>query len=84
MDITNEAHNLSLSESENHLLTVGFILVMMFGFSLLVNSMILIVFVHGKDVRKPSNFFVVILSAYNILQTIFYLPLIIAGTYNKR
>lgn len=75
---------LSVVVPDTQLQTVGFILVMLFCFSLIVNSMILVVFINGKDVRKPSNFFAVILSGYNILQTIFYLPLIIAGTYNKK
>lgn len=68
---------------DHQLHTIGFILVMLFCFSLIVNLMILIVFIISKDVRKPSNFFSVVLSFYNIIQTICYLPLIIAGTYNR-
>lgn len=70
--------------NENILKMIAVILIMIFILGLVANIMVLIVFLKHKRLRKPVNFFTIILTILNIPTIFIHLPFLIAGVHLKR
>lgn len=51
--------------------------------SLLTNSMVLLVFIRNKKLRKPVNFFTMTLSIWHLFVTFTHMPILIINAYKK-
>jgi hypothetical protein len=72
----------NINQKELDIINVVFVLI--FLISLVANSMVLSVFIRHKKLRKPINFFTMVLTCVNLFSTLVYMPILIIGTFLNR